>query len=190
MAKQISIIEKIQTISTKTKKNTFLLMKQNKLKNILPQIHREHHEWVTCFLPRVWAGMFLLQGHLPSCHCHNDSPWSHRATTEFHETSCVLNYVLGCSHVDNPLRTRVSNKCMGTHIYIRNFYGKGYLTVLGTIPSAMSLPLTVIALHMCYILVPIALNLLLLGNTFPRSGVLRGTWTFLGLFTTKWPFSP
>ena len=43
----------------------------------------------------------------------------------------------------------------------------------------MAFSATVIALHTCYILVPIALSLLLLGNTFPRSGVLRGTLTYL-----------
>jgi len=72
--------------------------------------------------------------------------------------------VLGCSHVYNPLRKRVSNKCMETHIYIKNFGRKEYL---GNIPNVMSFPATVIALHMCYILVFVALILLFLGPTFP-----------------------
>jgi len=87
------------------------------------------------------------------------------------------------------LRKRVSNKCMRTHIYIRSFGRKGYLTGLGTIPSVMSFPTTAIALHTCYTLVSIALNLLLLGHTFPKLRVLRGMLTFLGLFVTKGPFS-
>ena len=87
---------------------------------------------------------------------------------EFHKTRLVLNYVLGCSHVYKPLRKRVSNKCMGTHIYIGGFGGKGYLIRLRIIPSVMSFPTTVITLQACYILVSIALSLLLLGNTFPR----------------------
>ena len=36
MAKQIAIIEQIQTISTKLKKNLFALTKQKKLKNRTP----------------------------------------------------------------------------------------------------------------------------------------------------------
>jgi len=69
---------------------------------------------------------------------------------------------------------------MGTHIYIRSFGRKGYLTGLGTIPRVMPFLATVIALHMCYTL---------LGNPFPRSGVLRSMLTFLGLFVMKEPFS-
>jgi len=78
---------------------------------------------------------------------------------------------------------------MGTHIYIKGFGGKGYLARLGTIPTIMPFLATVIGLRKCYILVFIALNLLLLGNTFPRSGVLTSAWTFLGLFATKGPFT-
>ena len=78
---------------------------------------------------------------------------------------------------------------MVTHIYIRSFGRKSYLTRLGTIPSIVSFPATVIALYTCYTLVSIALNLLLLGNTFPRSGALRGVLAFLGLFATKGPFA-
>jgi len=63
---------------------------------------------------------------------------------------------------------------MGTHVYIGNFGKKGCLAGLGTIPSAMSFPATVITPHTCYILISVALSLLLLGNTSPRSGVLRG----------------
>jgi len=108
---------------------------------------------------------------------------------EFHETSLVLNYLFVCSHVLNPLRKRVSKKCMETHIYIRNFGGKGYLARLGTIPSVMPFLAIVIALHTRYTLVSIALSLLLLGNTFPRSRVLRGMLTFLGLVAVKGPFA-
>jgi len=108
---------------------------------------------------------------------------------EFYETSLVLNYVLGCSHVYNPLRKRVSKKFMGIPIYIRSFGGKGYLAGLGTIPSVMPFPATVITLDTCYIVVSMALSLLLFGNTFPRSRVLRDAWTFLGLFATKGPFA-
>ena len=64
--------------------------------------------------------------------------------------------------------------------------GKGTLLGLGQ-SSVMPFPATVIALHTCYILVSIALSLLLLGNIFPRSGVLRGALTFLGLFAKKGP---
>jgi len=77
---------------------------------------------------------------------------------------------------------------MGTHIYVRSFGRKGYLTGRGTISSVMSFPATVIALHTCYTLVSIALSLLLLGHTFPRSRALRGMLTFLGLFAMKGPF--
>ena len=62
----------------------------------------------------------------------------------------------------------------GTHIYFRNFGGKGNLVRLGTIPSVRPFPATVIALHTCYTLVSITLSLLLLGNTFPRSRVFEG----------------
>jgi len=82
------------------------------------------------------------------------------------ETNLILNYVLSSSRVYNPLRKKVSNKCMGTHIYIRRFGGKEYLARLGTIPSVISFPATIIALHMCYILVSMPIRLLLLGNTF------------------------
>ena len=75
------------------------------------------------------------------------------------------------------LRKRVSNKCMGTHIYFRDFGGKGYLARLGTIPSIMPFPAIVIVLHTCYTLVSIALSLLLRGNTYLRSGVLRDMLT-------------
>jgi len=86
---------------------------------------------------------------------------------EHHKTSLILNYVLGYFHVYNPLKKRVSKKCMGTHIYIRSFDEKGYLCGLKTILSIMSFPPTVIARHMSYILISIALNLLLLSNTIP-----------------------
>jgi len=108
---------------------------------------------------------------------------------EFHETSLILNYVLACSRVYNPLRKTVSNKCMGTHIYIKSFGVKGYLARLRKIPSIMPFPAIVITLHTCYILVSIALTLLLLCNTFPRLGVLMGMGAFLGLFATKGPFA-
>ena len=78
---------------------------------------------------------------------------------------------------------------MGTHIYFRDFGGKGYLARLGTIPSIMPFPAIVIVLHTCYTLVSIALSLLLRGNTYLRSGVLRDMLTFLGLFATKKPFA-
>jgi len=78
---------------------------------------------------------------------------------------------------------------MGTHIYIRNFGMKGYLARLGTISTVMPIPAAAITLHTCYILISIALSLLLLGNTFLRSGVLRDTLTFLGLFGRKKPFA-
>ena len=78
---------------------------------------------------------------------------------------------------------------MGTHIYFRNFDGKGYVARLGTIPSVMTFPTTVMALHTCYTLVSIALSLLLLGNTFSQLGVLRSMLTFLGQFATKGPFA-
>jgi len=78
---------------------------------------------------------------------------------------------------------------MGTHTYIKKFGGGGYLVGLGIIPSIIPFPVTVTAIHMCYTLVSIALNFLLPGNTFPRSGVLRGMLTFLGLFSTKGPFA-
>ena len=77
----------------------------------------------------------------------------------------------------------------GTHIYIRNFGEKGYLARLGRIPSIMPFPTTVIALHTCYTLISIVLSLLLLSNTYPRAGVLRGMLTFLGLFASKGPFA-
>jgi len=108
---------------------------------------------------------------------------------ELHETSLVLNYVFGSSHVLNPLRKRVGNEGMGTHIYFRNFGGKGYLARLGTIPSVMTFPTTVMALHTCYTLVSIVVSLLLLGKTFSQLGVLRSMLTFLGQFATKRPFA-
>ena len=77
---------------------------------------------------------------------------------------------------------------METHIYIRSFGRKGYLTGLETIMSVMSFPTIGIALHTCYTVVSIALSLLLLGHTFPRSRALRGMLTFLGLFAMKGPF--
>ena len=49
----------------------------------------------------------------------------------------------------------------------------------------MPFPATVMALRMCYTLVSIALSLLLLGNTFFQSGVLRSMLTFLDQFATK-----
>jgi len=55
----------------------------------------------------------------------NDNMFTHEVTIEFHEMNLVLNYVLSFSSVYNPLRKRVSNKCMGTHIYIKNFGRKG-----------------------------------------------------------------
>jgi len=60
---------------------------------------------------------------------------------------------------------------------------------LRTVPSIMLFPATVIALHTCYILVSLALSLLLLGSTLPRSGVLKGVQTLLILFGTKGPFT-
>ena len=78
---------------------------------------------------------------------------------------------------------------MGIHIFINNFGGKGYLARLGAIPSVMPFPTTVMTLHMCYTLISIALSLLLLGNTFSQSGVLRSMLTFLGQFATKGPFA-
>jgi len=48
----------------------------------------------------------------------------------------------------------------------------------------VSLLSIVIALHMCYILLSIALSLFLLGNTTARSRVLRGATTLLQLLST------
>ena len=84
---------------------------------------------------------------------------------ELHTTSVMLNYVLGCSYTYNPLRKRVSNKCMVAYIYFRSFRGKRYLTRLGMISSKVSFLFTVIALHKCYALLSIASGLLLLDNT-------------------------
>jgi len=55
---------------------------------------------------------------------------------EFHKSSFILNYVL------------VSNKWMGTQIKFRSLIGKRYLSWVRTIISKISLPSTVIALHM------------------------------------------
>ena len=65
--------------------------------------------------------------------CQNNSSSAYRVRMEFYETSLVLNYVFVCSRVLDPLRKRVSNKCMGTHTYIRNFDGKWYLARLETL---------------------------------------------------------
>ena len=108
---------------------------------------------------------------------------------KLHETSLILHHVLGCSCVCNLLRKRVSHKYMGTHIYIKSFGRKGYLTELGIIPGVMSFPATVIALHTCYTLVSITLSLMLPGHTFPRLRALKGMLTFLGLFAMKGPFA-
>jgi len=70
-----------------------------------------------------------------------------------------------------------------THL-LQDFGGEGYLVRLGTIPSVRPFPATVIALHMCYTFVPIALSLLLFGNTFPRSRV------FYGHADISWPVLP
>ena len=83
----------------------------------------------------------------------------------------------------------IRDRYMGTHIYIRNFGGKWYLVRLGTIPSVTPFLATVVAPHMCYTLVSIALSLLFLGNTFPWSRVLRDMLTFLSLFAMKGPFT-
>ena len=83
------------------------------------------------------------------------------------------------------LRKRVGNKCMGTHIFIRNFGGKGYLARLGTIPSVMPFPAIVIALHTCYTLFSITLSVLFLDNTFTSWEFWGACWPFLTCLSRK-----
>jgi len=112
------------------------------------------------------AAMFLFKGHLLCCHPLEWQFVNHQIWVEFHEASPVLNYVFVCSCVLNPLRKRVSNKCMGIYIFIRNFGGKGYLARLGTIPSVMPFP-AIIALHTCYTLFSITLSFCFLAIPLP-----------------------
>jgi len=75
----------------------------------------------------------------------NENLWTHWVTMKVHKINSILNYVLGCSRVYNPLRITNDNWCLGAHILSRSKCERRYLNQLRTIPSAESLISTVIS---------------------------------------------